>query len=235
MERFLASIERSIATENWYAAISLALTLPDICGWLEDPSKGSKQRYTEWFDKYLLQKYKGNFFGPDFAFLTSGDCYAIRCSFLHEGADDISRQRAREVLNQITFSTTGSYLIRINNVLLLNVSAFCSEVSEAVRAWLSCEGARPEIQDRLKELIIITNMGWICGYQKALSNIFRDIRPHGLALHFRRLPNCPLTISMSYTIKKPYWGLTTVENEYDPLPSEGKGEKRRELLRIAVV
>lgn len=155
MERFIASIERSIDTKNWYAAIALALTLPDICGWLCDPGKGSKQRYTEWFDKYLLQKYKNNFFGPDFAFLTSGDCYAIRCSFLHEGGEEISRQRAREVLSRITFSTTGSHLIKVNDVLLLNVSAFCNEVIEAVRAWVSDEGTRQDIKDRINELIII--------------------------------------------------------------------------------
>jgi hypothetical protein len=123
MERFLTSIERSIATENWYAAITLALTMPDICGWLEDQSKGSRQRYTEWFDKYLLQKYKKVIVGSDITFLTGGDCYALRCSFLHEGAEDITRQRAREVLSRIIFDFTGSHCAKINEVLLLDVSA----------------------------------------------------------------------------------------------------------------
>jgi hypothetical protein len=156
MERFLASIARSITTKNWYAALSLALILPDICGWLEDPGKGSKQRYTEWFDKYLQQKYKNALFGPDIAFLTGGDCYALRCSLLHEGADEISRQRAREVISRITFSTTGSNLIKVDNeVVLLNVSAFCNKVCEAVRSWLADVGTNQAIKDRMKELISI--------------------------------------------------------------------------------
>jgi hypothetical protein len=155
MERFLSSITHSISTQNWYAAVALALTVPDICGWLEDPTKGSRQRYTEWFDKYLLPKYKNDFFGPGFTFLTGSDCYALRCSFLHEGADDITRQRAREVLSQITFSTTGSHLIKINDIMLLNVSVFCTEVCDAVKSWLSDMETIQEMKDRMKELISI--------------------------------------------------------------------------------
>ncbi len=32
MERFTRAIEKSIKSENWYAALTLALTIPDICG-----------------------------------------------------------------------------------------------------------------------------------------------------------------------------------------------------------
>lgn len=155
MNRFLEAIEQNIETKNWYSAVALALTIPDICGWLEDPQKRSKQRYMEWFDKYLLPKYKNDFFGPDFAFLTGGDCYALRCAFLHEGADEISRQSAREVLSRITFSTTGSHRIRVDDILLLNVPSFCKEVCDAAKSWLTDMGTRQEIQDRMKELISI--------------------------------------------------------------------------------
>jgi hypothetical protein len=156
MNRFLDAIEHSIESKNWYAAVALALTIPDICGWLEDPGKSSKQRYMEWFNNYLLPKYKNDSRGPNFAFLTGGDCYALRCAFLHEGGDDISRQKANEVLSRITFSTTDSHLIRVNDeVLLLNVSKFCKEVCDAVRSWITDMGIRQEIQERMKELISV--------------------------------------------------------------------------------
>ena len=38
MRHLLNAIKASIAQQNWYAALSLTLVLPDICGWLEAPS-----------------------------------------------------------------------------------------------------------------------------------------------------------------------------------------------------
>ena len=40
MERFTNAVIKSLATENWYSALSLALTLPDICGKVEQPEAG---------------------------------------------------------------------------------------------------------------------------------------------------------------------------------------------------
>jgi len=40
-----------------------------------------------------------------------------------------------------------------------------------------------------------------------VSSIFGDIKQHWLALHFRHSPKRRLTISISYTIKNPRWGL----------------------------
>ena len=38
MERFTTSIEGSLRTGNWFAALFLALALPDICAALEQPT-----------------------------------------------------------------------------------------------------------------------------------------------------------------------------------------------------
>jgi len=155
MDRFISSIEKSLETENWYSAIILTLTLPDICGWLESSSTGSKKRYVAWYEKYLMHLYKNDFFGADFCFMTGRDCYALRCAFLHEGADEILRQSAREVLSKIIFSTTGSHRIRIDDVLSLNVSAFAKEVCEGVKQWETDTKDNKDIQERKKELLFI--------------------------------------------------------------------------------
>ena len=59
------SIEASIASQNWYAALITALTLPDICGSIEYPGFKGKwveriyiNRYTKWFDEFLGEDYK---------------------------------------------------------------------------------------------------------------------------------------------------------------------------------
>jgi hypothetical protein len=46
MKRFTDAGRRAIADKNDYAALSLALMIPDICGSLEDPGPGkSQERY----------------------------------------------------------------------------------------------------------------------------------------------------------------------------------------------
>ena len=155
MERYLTAIELSIATENWYSAISLALTIPDICGWLDDPNIGSQRRFRRWFDQNLSVYYQDRSPTPGAPFMTSGDCYALRCAISHEGGGSIIRQSAREVLSRIVFSTTGSHRIRVGPVLMLNVQEFCREICIAARAWVAGTQHRTDIQQRLQELISV--------------------------------------------------------------------------------
>ncbi len=52
MKRFTNAGRKSIAEDNLYAALTLALIIPDICGSLEDPGPGkSQKRYEAWFKK----------------------------------------------------------------------------------------------------------------------------------------------------------------------------------------
>jgi len=154
VDRFIDSVESSIQTENWYAALGIALAIPDICGWLENPSKKSQERYQDWFDKYLSKNYKHPA-DHHFAFLASGDCYALRCSFLHQGIDDISNQRAKEVLARFVFTSTGPHCNRIDDVLVLNVGKFCAEMCDAAREWHVAVKGTAEIQQRIQELMTI--------------------------------------------------------------------------------
>jgi hypothetical protein len=60
MQHFIDSVYLSLQTRNWYGALSLSLTLPDICGKIEYPQyeKKSQKRYISWFDNYVGEKYK---------------------------------------------------------------------------------------------------------------------------------------------------------------------------------
>jgi hypothetical protein len=80
---FTNAIRKSLKEENWYAALSVALTLPDICGKLQNPDLGSSRRYVMWFNDYLKPMYTGKV-GPDrieHVFLSGEDAYALRCSY----------------------------------------------------------------------------------------------------------------------------------------------------------
>jgi len=56
MKTFIGSIRLSVANENWYGALIISLILPDICGKIEFPNKSTGKRYSEWFDKYVLNR-----------------------------------------------------------------------------------------------------------------------------------------------------------------------------------
>ena len=74
-------------------------------------------------------------------FLTGNDCYALRCAFLHEGRDDISRQKAKEALERFLFVVPPHgweiHCNMINGGLQLQVDIFCRDVERGVTEWLS--------------------------------------------------------------------------------------------------
>lgn len=156
MERFTNSIRKNLEAENWYGALFMALTMPDICGKISLPAiEHSGPRYKNWFDANLAQINKTSIMGKEVVFLTSSDCWALRCSLLHAGTDDITEQRAREVLNKFEFTTLGMHRIHINNILTLNVTEFCNEIIYAVDAWYAPIANDPEVKDKISKMISI--------------------------------------------------------------------------------
>lgn len=94
MERFIKSIESSIESENWLAALFMALAMPDICRSVERPKIGKGETgkwYKDWVSRYLENKYTSGtheqcrFYADDF--------WLYRCSCLHAGQDPENRKR----------------------------------------------------------------------------------------------------------------------------------------------
>jgi len=55
-----------------------ALCLPDICGYVSDPKSSSvRDRYANWFEQYMHEKYHG--------YMSGEEAYALRCIVLHNG------------------------------------------------------------------------------------------------------------------------------------------------------
>jgi hypothetical protein len=156
MERFTEAIKQSLLDKNWYAALFMSLTMPDICGNLSYPSKKSDDRYKAWFDEYLSKKYTRVVGGQhQHVFLSAPDCYALRCALLHAGSDDVTGQKAKDVLTRFSFSTRSSHCNQIGSILLLNVSKFCEDIVDAISEWQSRVATDNEIQERIKKLITI--------------------------------------------------------------------------------
>ncbi|KJJ69480.1 hypothetical protein [Clostridium sp. FS41] len=92
MIKKIGSIKKAIECECYLPALSLALTLPDICGQIEYPDfvndEGDRQgarQYKTWYDNHVRPLYYINHEdAPAFQF-DGALCYALRCALLHEG------------------------------------------------------------------------------------------------------------------------------------------------------
>lgn len=166
MQHLIEATEQAVRARNWYAALTLALAMPDICGRLVDPRIRSKARYKSWFTNYVQPKYS-HAIGTDrevIVFLGASDCYALRCAMLHEGDFDVAGQPAKEVLSRFQFREPPEDGCLHGNLdgemLQLQVDVFCSDVCDAVRAWLLDVALNSEIQGRMLKLARILPAPW---------------------------------------------------------------------------
>jgi hypothetical protein len=158
MKRFVSAVRSSVENQNWYSALFVALSLPDICGKLENPAKFSGDRYKDWFEKYMAHHYAHKI-GPDHTlhvFLSPRDCYALRCAFLHEGEDELNNQKSREVLERIHFvAPTPGMMVhcnQYNNILQVQVDIFCNQICDGVEQWFRDIAGNAGIQARMSSL-----------------------------------------------------------------------------------
>lgn len=94
----LSEIQKALDCKLYQSALSLALTVPDICGQINYPHlKKTGERYKKWFDNYVKNDYIYNpEYSQDYTAFTDGKyyfdgaaCYALRCAFLHSGDDKV--------------------------------------------------------------------------------------------------------------------------------------------------
>jgi len=161
MKNFIDSVKKSIQEKNWYGALTLALTLPDICGKIENQNKRSGTRYSNWFDKYVKAKYTSEI-GSDHKehiFLNGKDCYALRCSYLHEGTSFTLFQDARDVLDAFQFVVPpeGSkiHCNQSNGTLQLQVENFCTDIVIGVEQWANDVKNDKVKMDKINKLLKI--------------------------------------------------------------------------------
>ncbi|WP_448328843.1 hypothetical protein [Sulfitobacter sp. M13] len=161
MDSFTSAVDAALASKNWYAALALTLVLPDICGRLENPDLGSGERYAGWFQIWVEPAYTAHVGAANkkHVFLSGADCYALRCSLLHQGEVDISQQRAREALDNFHFLAPrdGSFIHcnQRGGQLILQVDQFCRDVCTGVEKWSESVAQVDEVQNRLKQLLTI--------------------------------------------------------------------------------
>ncbi|OTG58860.1 hypothetical protein B9T36_11015 [Acinetobacter sp. ANC 4204] len=143
MQQYLDSIKLSIETNNYFGAIALALTLPDICASIEaQNNKTNQHKYCRWFDKYLLNKYTIFSTDGNIVVFSAKECYATRCSFLHQGTHITEHQdiisEEKNAVKSVNFmnDTIFKGYIRLGDEITLDVKIFCQNMIIAVEQWI---------------------------------------------------------------------------------------------------
>jgi hypothetical protein len=152
MKRFTDAGRQALADKNNYAALSLALMIPDICGSMEDPGPNRTQRrYKKWFKQWAEPKF-GNL-------LSAEECYRLRNSMIHSGS--------AESMFVFLVGPKASHLMRqefnvINGVpapkrLVLEVSRFCETIYQAADEWDrdSAVNLNPVVRKEKAKLLVI--------------------------------------------------------------------------------
>lgn len=168
MQHLVDATRLAMQHKNWYGALALALTMPDICGRISYPhlAKNSEERYVLWFDTYLAEKYQGGFIQEQI--LAGANMYALRCAFLHQGEFDITDQKARQALERFHLTTPYTGLMHNNRsmtidadgnitnfVLQLSIDIFCEDVCAGVEKWMSDNATDARVAAEIEQLGIL--------------------------------------------------------------------------------
>lgn len=173
MKRFTEAGRRAVADENWYAALTTALIIPEICGSIEQPGPGkSRKRYEDWCRIWLQPEFTAEV-GPRrevCVFLSAEDLYQARCSIIHSGTAEIE-EKMRDKIDHFEFFFHGSHMNIVNvdngvsqsRYLQLRVDMFCQTVFTAADKWDASVVADPVIQAEKAKLLVIHPPGTIIG------------------------------------------------------------------------
>lgn len=99
---------RTFQSGYFLSALSLALTIPDICGKRQYPEERSCGiRYARWFDEYVAYQYRNEVGADadscDTHYFDGDDCYQLRCVFLHEGTNAPHTEREKTIYHVAQF------------------------------------------------------------------------------------------------------------------------------------
>lgn len=100
LEQIIREIEKSLKNECFIAALSLALTLPDICGKAEYPNEHRvSTRYISWYDKFVGDFERSPHNMP---YLSGEILFQLRNCVLHQGTPSIDFDKQYEPRNTLT-------------------------------------------------------------------------------------------------------------------------------------
>ena len=139
----LAEIKSALNMNLYNCALALALTIPDVCGKVKYPDFSVTKRYKSWFDEYAKKYFTSiatklpEESNVEYTWLTSDECYALRCAVLHAG----DYKAVNIDLTQIHIHAhkrdgdNYSHMIRDNRFADWDVIALCENLCNAAEEY----------------------------------------------------------------------------------------------------
>ncbi|QGZ61643.1 hypothetical protein [Paraburkholderia acidisoli] len=161
MEHLTDAVRAAVREENWYGALVLALTLPDICGALEQPEERNGPRYMRWCSRFLSPIYTQEIGHPPqrTVFLNANDAWKLRNAIVHDGSAQLRADEVKDVLHRVSFASAGPHRGRVNvngrDHLVLVVADFCNDMIRAVDEWRETVAENEAVQIRISGLLEI--------------------------------------------------------------------------------
>lgn len=158
MQHFSDAVRTALDNENYYAALAVALMLPDIAGDAERKPPG-KARYIAWCEKHLNGTTPVVDSDRDDA-VSGADYYQLRCSFLHAGRDVADRPSH---ISRFEFVVPAAGMIAHCNlrkegeheVIQLDIRITAREFADGFEKWIAAAGEDHATQQRIADCMTI--------------------------------------------------------------------------------
>ena len=167
----LNEIKGCLNDKHYLGALSLALTIPDICGSIEYPNIGVGQRYKEWYKTYigknqsLLNEY---YDCENFPWIDEEIVYSIRNNMFHEDFPKVKAVQIHKEVNKAdifylalyessTFTATRTEIITENREqktikkTMINVPYLCELLVNAGSLFYINNKDKFNIDDSMEE------------------------------------------------------------------------------------
>ena len=89
IKEIIEEIEACTKCEKYFAALTMALILPDICSKIESNGKKGGENYIKWCNKWLHPYFAGQ--GFSLSLEIGKIIYKLRCGILHNAENDVKK------------------------------------------------------------------------------------------------------------------------------------------------
>ena len=149
MDTIFYEIEKATESGLYFLAITVALTIPDICAALVSHNGNSdRNKYKAWCRKNLATA---------FPHLTDTDLYSLRCGVSHQGRFGHEKLRYDRVLFTFKAAALSGHNSPLEwpdiKYLLMDPTTFCQDIIAAARTWLRANESNENIRRNLERLV----------------------------------------------------------------------------------
>lgn len=144
LDWMLNEIRKAVDTKLYYLAISIFMTLPDVCAGLEhEKGRDEKDGHKDWHNRFVTEK---------FSYLSADDAYSFRCGVLHQGRFGNMTHGVSRVFFCVDDRLAVSNC-KFDDAYVYSAKEFCEYLIYAVQLWWETAKINPRVISNLPHLV----------------------------------------------------------------------------------